>query len=113
LLIVETSAGMRKFIVTKEDIVAALAMLQNPEAYGANNAILLNRTIPHLPNTRPLIPAKNPLATAPANIENPPPAHTMVAAAKPTNTPVATQNLVQAPAIVSSMVLSANQQASK
>jgi hypothetical protein len=111
MLIVETSAGMHKFIVTKEDIVAALAMLQNPEAYGANNAILLNRTIPHLPTAKPLSPAKNPIA--PANIDNPPPAHTMVAAAKPATTPVTTQNLVQAPAIVSSMVLSANQQASK
>jgi hypothetical protein len=44
MLVVKTSAGERKFIVTKENIVAALAILQNPEAYGANNAMLLNRT---------------------------------------------------------------------
>ncbi|MES2218859.1 MAG: hypothetical protein V4501_10670 [Pseudomonadota bacterium] len=111
LLIVKTSEGERRFIVTKENIVAALAVLQNPERYGATNSILINRTIPILPGAKPLVIAKNPLQAQPA---------TVIAATKAPIQASPTQQLVQttgtasaASAIVSSMVLSANQQASK
>jgi hypothetical protein len=117
MLVVDTSGGQKKFIVSKENIVAALAMLQNPEAYGANNAILLNRTIPHLPAARPLIAQTKPVA-APSTPITPATAPVVTASAQPTPAPVITQQLIapppsNAPAIVSSMVLSANQQASK
>lgn len=120
MLIVDTSAGQRKFIVTKENIVAALAMLQNPEIYGANNAILLNRTIPHLPTAKPLIQAKTPVALPHTTPNTNAGAPTTVASAETTRviTPQQIQADIAPPpsnasAIVSSMVLSANQQASK
>jgi hypothetical protein len=121
MLVVDTSAGQKKFIVSKENIVTALAMLQNPEAYGANNAILLNRTIPHLPSARPLVAqAKSPVAAPSTTTPVTPAIAAPVVTAATTPTPVITQQLIQtappasnASAIVSSMVLSANQQASK
>ena len=126
MLMVTTSAGTRKFLMTRDNIVAALNLLQNPQALGARNQLATHHTRAHLsatqssalalaktqaiaphPTLNPLLPTTSRGVTAtdiPAITGNTP------APALQTRAPALTHH---APAIVSQMVVSSNQQASK
>jgi hypothetical protein len=91
VIIVETTAGERRFIVTKANFGKALLALQNPALAGTNPVTMNNQLMRMALNE----PAVTPHNTQPAPIQQP--------AATP----------VHAPGIVAAMVTSSNQQASR
>lgn len=119
-LIVTTSAGTKQFIMTRDNIVAALSLLQNPQAYGASNQISTHHKLVHLPTAQPAATALTKTQAIALNSTiNPitaPPTSKIYSASATTLAPTATRPAIpthNAPAIVTQTVMSSNQQASK
>jgi hypothetical protein len=110
MLIVRTNVGQNQFIMTKEDIVTALALLQNPQAIGSKSNLLENHTLSQLPAAKPLMTASNDAPAITSLNVNPVMAPPTTQAFPQAITATSSSS---APAIVSSTVVASNQQASK
>jgi hypothetical protein len=108
ILAINTSAGTRNIIVTKENIPVALNALRNPQVAGIENAAISEDLIQH----GPLISFLNP-ATMPMLASNPPVPNPEVVNPAMENQPPSSVVPESAPSEVAATIASANQQASR
>ncbi len=108
ILAINTSAGTRNIIVTKENIPVALNALRNPQVAGIENAAISEDLIQHGPLIDFLNPPSMPMLAANPSVPNP----EVVNPAMQNDPPSATVP-ESAPSEVAAAIASANQQASR
>lgn len=108
ILAINTSAGTRNIIVTKENIPVALNALRNPQVAGIENAAISEDLIQH----GALVAFLNP-ATMPRLASNPPVPNPEVVNPAMENQPPSSVVPESAPSEVAATIASANQQASR
>jgi hypothetical protein len=107
ILAINTSAGTRNIIVTKENIPVALAALKNPQVTGIENAAISEQIIQHGPLISFLNPPPALLLASNPPVPNPEVVNPAMQNQPPSMMPES------APSEVAATIASANQQASR